>query len=185
MQNLLLLHGALASHSQFNALKDSLKYTYNILSFDFSGHGNGAPTDAFTMEVFCDDIKKYLDEHFVQTTNIFGYSMGGYAALCFAQKYPNRVKKLITLGTNIFWESDYAKEEIDKLDPAKILEKVPAFAKDLERRHGANDWKKVLFKTAEMMVYLANEKPLLIFPSRLGGKKAPMLFIFLSQNTPW
>ena len=45
------------------------------------------------------------------------------------------------------------------LNPEKIAEKVPAFAKALEQKHGEN-WKTVLTKTAEMMINLGNSPAL-------------------------
>ena len=46
------------------------------------------------------------------------------------------------------------------MNPAKIEEKIPAFAKALEKRHSPLDWKIVLNKTADMMIELG-KKPVL------------------------
>lgn len=40
------------------------------------------------------------------------------------------------------------------LNPDKIQEKVPHFAEMLAKIHSKNDWKKVLHKTAELMIGL-------------------------------
>ena len=42
------------------------------------------------------------------------------------------------------------------LNPTVIEEKFPKFAAQLKERHSPEDWKKVLHKTAEMMLALGN-----------------------------
>ena len=46
------------------------------------------------------------------------------------------------------------------LDANTILEKVPAFAKQLERRHFPNDWKILLDKTREMLLEMGKNNTL-------------------------
>lgn len=46
------------------------------------------------------------------------------------------------------------------MNPEKILEKIPAFARILEKRHAPNDWKELMQKTSSMTLGLG-EKPLL------------------------
>jgi hypothetical protein len=69
-------------------------------------------------------------------------------------RHPHRVGKIVTLGTKFDWSVESARLEIKKLDPEKILEKIPAFARILESRHAPNDWKKLLQKTSDMMMAL-------------------------------
>jgi pimeloyl-ACP methyl ester carboxylesterase len=86
--------------------------------------------------------------------------MGGYVALWLAQHHPDHVEKIITLGTKFDWSIESAEKEVKKLNPEKIQEKVPAFARILEHRHAPNNWKELLYKTADMMLGLG-EAPLL------------------------
>jgi pimeloyl-ACP methyl ester carboxylesterase len=81
-------------------------------------------------------------------------------AVWLALKHPERVGKIITLGTKFDWSPAAAEQEVRKLNAEKILEKVPAFARILEHRHAPNDWKKLLSKTRDMMLELGNQ-PLL------------------------
>jgi pimeloyl-ACP methyl ester carboxylesterase len=86
--------------------------------------------------------------------------MGGYVALWLAYEHPSRIRKIATLGTKFDWSVDSANHEVKKLNPGKIIEKVPAFARLLESRHAPNDWKELMSKTSEMMLRLGAE-PLL------------------------
>jgi pimeloyl-ACP methyl ester carboxylesterase len=86
--------------------------------------------------------------------SIFGYSMGGYVALYLAAYYPERINKIFTLATKFDWTEATSEKEAAMLDPEKISEKVPAFATALEKVHAPQDWKKVLEKTAAMLLNL-------------------------------
>lgn len=155
MNPLLILHGALGSASQLDPVKTSLEHGGSAVhSLNFSGHG-GAPFQSdFGIAQFTQDTFQYLQDHQLKQVDIFGYSMGGYVALWLAEKYPDRVGKIVTLGTKFDWSEMSAAKEVKKLNPEKILEKIPAFARILEHRHAPNDWKELLNKTADMMLSL-------------------------------
>ena len=83
--------------------------------------------------------------------------MGGYVAVWLAHQHTHkRVGKVVTLGTKFDWDPDSAKLEAGKVNPEKIAEKIPAFARILEHRHAPNDWKLLLRQTASMMVALGD-----------------------------
>lgn len=161
MNPALLLHGALGSSSQLEPLKQKLEVQgKEVFMLNFSGH-NGVPfRRSFGIEIFADDVLTFLDKQNLNQVDIFGYSMGGYVAVWLALKHPERVGKIITLGTKFDWSPAAAEQEVRKLNAEKILEKVPAFARILEHRHAPNDWKKLLSKTRDMMLELGNQ-PLL------------------------
>jgi len=161
MEPILLLHGALGAQDQFEKLAARLSENYAVHHLNFSGHGLDTPMpEAFLPEVFMDDVLQYLDQNGLDSVNIFGYSMGGYIALMLAFHYPERVGAVLTLGTKMDWNPEGAAREASMLNPDKILEKVPAFAKALQQRHGESRWRAVLEKTAGMMQYLGEHRPL-------------------------
>lgn len=161
MQKLLLLHGALGAASQFESLKEELSDSYNIHTINFEGHGGiQIPIDGYSIELFSGNVLKYLDGNGIETIDIFGYSMGGYVALYLAKFHPNRVGKIFTFATKFKWTPEIAEQEIRMLDPQKIEEKVPAFAKALYERHAPADWKQVMLQTALMMKKLGKNNAL-------------------------
>lgn len=162
MENLLLLHGALGAASAMAPLAQALGEQFQVYVLDFTGHGGKPlPQEPFSMQLFVQDIFLLLEENGISSAHIFGYSMGGYAALCLAQQQPQRVKSIFTLATKFAWSPEAAAKETKLLDPEKIEEKVPAFATTLATRHHPQDWKQVMHKTAQMMLQLG-EKPVLI-----------------------
>lgn len=158
--NLLLLHGALGSEVQLQPLQKLLSKDFNVHPLNFEGHGGRNSDDEFNMERFAENVVEKLQELNISQTHIFGYSMGGYVALTFAKKHPEKVEKIVTLGTKFNWTVESAQQEVKMLNPDKIEEKVPAFAKRLHELHQPNDWKEVMHKTANMMLTLANGKKL-------------------------
>jgi len=159
MKHLLLLHGAIGAEDQLGPLKELLKAQYTVHSFSFNGHG-GAPFagDTFSIAGFAAEIGSFLSAHNIERTYIFGYSMGGYAALYFAAQHPEKVAGLITLATKFHWDEATAAKETAMLNPLKIEEKIPAFAQALAARHA--DWKLLLQQTAAMMLEMGKKNPL-------------------------
>lgn len=152
MKELLLLHGALGSKDQFAELELALAPTYKIYSLNFSGHGRRpSHHHAYTVQNFAHEVLDWMNEHYIQQIDVFGYSMGGYVALWLARFYPERVGKIFTLGTKLKWSNEIAEQEIKMLNPEKVIEKVPAFAQALAERHGEHEWQSVMSKTALLM----------------------------------
>jgi esterase/lipase len=160
MEDLILLHGAIGAKDQLKLLEESLNNKFNVHNFNFSGHGGKPMLEKFSIEDFAKEVLEYIDQKQIESANIFGYSMGGYVALYLAKNYPDKVKKVFTLGTKFLWTAEIAQKEIKMLNANKIIEKLPAFAKTLENRHQPNDWKMVLQKTSDMMVELGNRNVL-------------------------
>jgi pimeloyl-ACP methyl ester carboxylesterase len=164
MSYLLLLPGALGAASQLEPLAKELKpYFEAVYPLNFAGHGGKGQlteTSAFGIEAFAEEVLQWMAQEQISQAHFFGYSMGGYVALWLALNHPQRVSSILTLGTKFAWTAESAAKEVRMLDPEKIAEKVPAFARELEDRHAPNDWKLLLSRTAGMMLNLGNN-PLL------------------------
>ncbi len=160
MERLLLLAGALGEKGQFEQLAKALDGKFELHTLNFSGHGATTMPEAFSIELFAENVLDYLATHELEDINIFGYSMGGYVALYLARFYPQKVRKVFTLATKWEWTPAIAAKEIRMLDPEKIEAKIPAFAQQLATRHHPNDWRLILQKTADLMQALGDHPPL-------------------------
>ena len=159
--NLLLLHGALGSKSQFSSLIPLLEETFHIHTLDFEGHGSSPLRDrAFRDEHFAENVLDYLNENSIQSVSVFGYSMGGHVGLYLARKHPERIHRIFTLATKFLWTPENIDREASSLDAEKILKRVPHFAKVLQDRHAVSGWKNVLQKTREMFYELGESNSL-------------------------
>ncbi|THU39249.1 alpha/beta hydrolase [Niastella caeni] len=161
MQHLILLHGALGSKDYFKPLAAKLEHSFQVHTFNFSGHGGRPFSDtAFSIPFFSEQIAEYMQETGIEQANIFGYSMGGYAAMYLAKHHPEKINKLITLATKFYWDEKTAAKEVKMLDGKTIQEKVPAFAAQLQQRHAPNDWLLLLEKTAQLLTGLGKQNTL-------------------------
>lgn len=154
--NLLLLHGALGSQSQFAPVIEKLNDHFSIYTYDLEGHG-GKPIPAnFSITSFEKELIQFMDEHDLDHIPVFGYSMGGYIALSASKNHPGRISQIMTLGTMLKWSPEIATNETKMLDPDIIEAKIPKFAQQLHERHSPQDWKMVMKKIAEMMIEMGD-----------------------------
>ena len=175
MNHLLLLHGALGSTTDFDKLKPLLEKNYIVHAINFPGHGGNEMPLSFSIPFFAEYVIEYCKIHSLSGINVFGYSMGGYVALYLAHKKPSLFKKIITLGTVLYWDETIAAKEILKLQPSIIEEKVPQFAATLKAQHHPNNWKEVLNKTAGMLQELGKNN--LLTNLLLAELKIPILLM--------
>ena len=152
----LLLHGALGSAAQFNALRRLFPAEARVYALNFPGHGPQTPQTPFSMQLFSESILNFMDENNLPVANIFGYSMGGYVALHLAAGHPERVGQVVTLGTKLDWTPEVAAGMNRMFDPEKIEAKVPKFAEALAASHA--DWKSLCRYTAAFLEDLGNGK---------------------------
>ncbi len=161
MRQLVLLHGAIGSEDQLTPLKKMLEDHYEVFTLNFSGHG-GKPFagETFSIAGFADEVLLFMKEKRLEQADFLGYSMGGYVAMYLARFFPDRVGKIITLGTKFYWDAAIAEREGKMLDAGKIEIKLPDFAIVLQQRHAPNDWKEVLSRTRTMLTALGAQQAL-------------------------
>lgn len=90
--NCVLLGGGLLGRHNFPPIVYSeLAKHYRVLSFDQRGYGmSDKPSQAYTIDLWTDDIARVLDELKIPRAYVIGTSVGGVLALRFAAKYPER-----------------------------------------------------------------------------------------------
>ena len=151
--NLLLLHGALGSKSQFSPLIPFLEDAFQIHTLDFEGHGSSPLKNRpFRLDHFAENVLDYLNENSISCVDLFGYSMGGHVGLYLAKKHPERIHRVFTFATKFLWTPELADREAASLEADTMLKKVPQLAQVLEERHSVSGWKNVLEKTKEMFL---------------------------------
>ncbi len=102
-QPLLLMHGNQQSIAAFREQVNVFAKKYKVLVVDTRGQGkSGEDGKRYTYDLFAADMNALLNELKIDSANIVGWSDGGNTGLIMAMKYPKKVKKLITIGANIF-----------------------------------------------------------------------------------
>ena len=108
---LVLIHGFPLDHHVWDDVIPLLENTFDLIIPDLRGFGESTITDTFCrMEDYASDIAKLLDHLGVLKTAIAGHSMGGYIALAFTRLYPERVRGLGLVASQILADPPERKE---------------------------------------------------------------------------
>ncbi|MFT7611625.1 MAG: pimeloyl-ACP methyl ester carboxylesterase [Parvicellaceae bacterium] len=96
---LLLIHGTFSSLHTYDEWTAILKKHFRIIRLDMPGFGltGPNPSDQYSIELFTDFFKDFLDQLNVKECSVVGNSLGGWLAWEYALSDQDRVKKLILL----------------------------------------------------------------------------------------
>ncbi|HEU0283837.1 MAG TPA: alpha/beta hydrolase [Sphingomicrobium sp.] len=122
---LLLLHGYTDSSRAFSPMLPYLS-RYRLLIPDQRGHGaSDAPECCYGSSQFAYDARLFLDTLGLKRAAVAGHSLGSMVAISLAADYPDRVSKIILIGSTALvpvkrgdWLYDNAAAVKDRLDPA-------------------------------------------------------------------
>jgi 3-oxoadipate enol-lactonase len=96
---LVLLHGFPLDWRVWDAQVTALSDRHRVIAPDLRGFGKSPSTTSITMESIADDVHALLESLGALPMIVGGLSMGGYAALAYARKYPQDLKGLVLVDT--------------------------------------------------------------------------------------
>ena len=74
---------------------------YRCISYDARGHGlTDLPEEGYSQDDCVEDLRQLLDSLSIERAYLAGLSMGGYTALSFSLRYPERVAALVLAGSS-------------------------------------------------------------------------------------
>jgi pimeloyl-ACP methyl ester carboxylesterase len=110
-----LLHGFLGSKEIWEKTIPVLRKSFRVIAIDLPGHGQ---SDCFgyvhTMELMAKCVKKVMDSLRLKKYVIIGHSMGGYAALAFAELFPENIIGLCLCHSTALPDADEKKKDRDR-----------------------------------------------------------------------
>jgi pimeloyl-ACP methyl ester carboxylesterase len=108
---LVLLHGFPLDHHLWDEVAPLLDDTFDVIQPDLRGFGSSTMIDApQSMDDYASDIASLLDQLNIQKAAIAGHSMGGYVALAFARMYPERIRGLGLVSSQVLADAPERKE---------------------------------------------------------------------------
>jgi pimeloyl-ACP methyl ester carboxylesterase len=147
---LVLLHGATSLGAEdFAAQLPRLSTGFLVHLPDARGHGRTRwdAGQGFRYDWLVDDLVAFVDGLGIESFHVLGFSMGAMTALQFGARYPERLRTMVVVGITTLREPR-ASVGRHLMDPARILEREPAFAATLSRRHDAGQgpgaWQRLL-----------------------------------------
>jgi pimeloyl-ACP methyl ester carboxylesterase len=111
---LVFLHGFCEDSTIWSEFVSPFAAQNQIITIDLPGFGQSEPTDTPTITHFSDVVKDILDQLHIQKCVLIGHSMGGYVALAFAKKYPERLTGLCLFHSHPFEDTPLKKENRQK-----------------------------------------------------------------------
>jgi pimeloyl-ACP methyl ester carboxylesterase len=95
----ILIHGFLENATMWRGIIPSLSKKNRIVSIDLLGHGKTACLGyVHSMELFAETIAVVLKHLRIRKCILVGHSLGGYVALAFAEKHPQKIKGLCLMN---------------------------------------------------------------------------------------
>ena len=94
-----LLHALGLDAHDWDAITLALADQAHVFALDQRGHGESARPDNYSFEAMRDDLKAFVDSLSLERFTLIGHSMGGTVAYLFAERWPERVDRLVIEDT--------------------------------------------------------------------------------------
>ena len=135
----LFIHGAANDHSVWSL--QSRYYAYhgwNALAVDLPGHGKSAGTALDTIGDLAGWIGHFLDAVGAKDAALVGHSMGSLVALETAARHPERIKKIVMIGSAVPIQVSEALLNTSKANDHAAYEMINVFAHSNAAQLGGN-----------------------------------------------
>ena len=167
---LVVLHGAYMDIPSMGGIIPKLAESHRVYALEFQGHGRTTDIDRkITYQNLADDVAAFMDAVGLAKADVFGYSMGGQAALQLAIRHPAKVNKLVaaSVGYDLRgWQPEYT-AAIPQFTVEMMLQ-MPFFKEQADRKPGFP-------KLIEKLIQL--EKEPMAWEADIGKLKMPVLVI--------
>lgn len=98
----ILLHGWLGSWGLWQETMAYLGRFYRTYALDFWGFGeSGKKRDSYAVQDFVTLVDQFMEQLGIEGAPLVGHSMGGTVSLSVAIQYPQRVRKVVIVGSPI------------------------------------------------------------------------------------
>jgi len=98
----ILLHGWLGSWGLWQDTMGYLGRYYRTYALDFWGFGeSGKKRDSYAVQDFVTLVDQFMEQLGIEGAPLVGHSMGGTVSLSVAIQYPERVRKVVVIGSPI------------------------------------------------------------------------------------
>ena len=124
---LLLLHGLGDTSRSWSLMLPELAKTHRVYAFDQRGHGGtSSPACCYTLADLAYDAVAFLDAMKIDRASIAGHSLGSFVAQSVAAQYPERVNRLVLIGSA---DTTYGMELLEwLLEQAGTFDRAPTAA---------------------------------------------------------
>lgn len=123
------VHGALHDHSCWNLLaRWCAHHGHAVLALDLPAHGRSAGPPLADVEALADWLLALLDAAGVPQATLVGHSMGSLIALEAAGRAPQRVQRLVMMGTAYPMQVSETLLTTAQAEPLRAIDQVTAWS---------------------------------------------------------
>ena len=124
----LVMHGGLGlDHTHLHPWLDSLADLLKLVYYDHRGHGRSGrpPIETLTHEQFCRDANALRQHLGFNQTAVIGHSYGGFIALEYAVRYPEKLRYLILIDTApAYKHGAEIRENLNRRQPTQAMQEA-------------------------------------------------------------
>jgi pimeloyl-ACP methyl ester carboxylesterase len=97
-----MLHGLSDSSFSFSRVLPLMPAHLRVVAVDQRGHGHSdRPVLGYSMDAFASDLLALMDALRIDRATLVGHSMGTFVARRAAERAPDRIERLVLLGTGL------------------------------------------------------------------------------------
>jgi non-heme chloroperoxidase len=177
---IILLHGLSDSWFSFSRVLPLLSAQRTVYALDQRGHGDSdKPTSGYAMRDLAADVIAFMDAKRIDRATVLGHSMGSFVAQQVALAAPQRVSKLILVGSTTAPRMIAGMADLDSIIRT-MKDKVPTeFLREFIDRAVQESTKLPAYAWRGLLDGLLAADP----PVALGTSGIPTLLVWGEQDT--
>ncbi len=94
---IIILHGLFGTLDNWQTVAKQLAENHSVYILDQRNHGRSPHTDIHDYPSMAEDLRAFMESHWIYKAHIIGHSMGGKTAMQFAVDFPDMVDKLVVV----------------------------------------------------------------------------------------
>lgn len=146
---IVFLHGFPFDKTMWEKQIEFLKTSYRLIACDIRGFGKSKNEKSLlNMDLFVDDLIKFMDKLDIDKAVICGLSMGGFITLNAAKRFPDRFEALILCDTQCIADTPEIKEKrlktIAKIEGEGVADFNEEFIKSVFHKDSLADKKELV-----------------------------------------
>lgn len=133
---LMILHGLFGFSDNWQTHAKKFSEYFRVILVDLRNHGHSPWSEAFSYELMASDIHDLQEHLHLEKFILLGHSMGGKVAMHYAQRWEDRLEKLIIVDIGVKeypMHHQHILEGMHAVQPEKIM--VRSEAEQILRRH--------------------------------------------------
>ncbi|MFP4639956.1 MAG: alpha/beta fold hydrolase [Guyparkeria sp.] len=116
----IIMHGLFGSLSNWRGIARSLSEHFRVINVDLRNHGRSPHAPGLGYEAMANDVIALMDRLGIERAHLVGHSLGGKLGMVLADRYPERVARLVVVDIAPKWYPPWHKDVFAALDAVDL-----------------------------------------------------------------